>query len=393
MRKFNNRSELLDIIRKYVSNRATSEEKKFLETYYDHFEAEDNILNNELSDQEKAELENRLEMRLMGNLSENDFQAKPVIYRIKKLAIAATVLIALSISLYLYKSTQLESQVLAKKTRTFHRIVPGGNRAVLTLSDGSKIDLDGAAHGEIAKQTGISISKTADGKLVYTILGKRELNKSKTSFNTIETPKGGEYQVNLPDGTRVWLNAATSLRYPANFSGPERKVELNGEAYFEVAPNRSKPFRVVSKDQTVEVLGTHFNINSYADEAIVRTSLLEGSIKVSIPNTGKSDVLKPGQESKIRHSENSITISSADVEESIAWKNGYFTFTNENIKSIMRKVSRWYDVDIEYSDNVPQGGFGGRVSKTKNISEILKILELTKEVRFKIEGRRVMVMR
>ena len=392
MRKFNNRSELLNIIRKYMSNRATTEEKQFLETYYDHFEAQDNILN-ELSDSEKAELENKLERHLMDKINDNDSQTKPVIYLVKKLAIAATILIALSISFYLYKGPQDKPKILAKKAKTFHRIVPGGNKAVLTLSDGSKIVLDDAAHGEIAKQAGISINKTAEGKLMYTIEGSGGKSGSKAIFNTIETPKGGEYQVNLPDGTRVWLNAASSLRYPANFTEDERKVELNGEAYFEVASNRSKLFRVVSKDQIVEVLGTHFNINSYADEAVVRTSLLEGSIKVSIPNTGKSDVLKPGQESKIKPSGNSIIVSDADVEESIAWKNGYFTFTNENIKSIMRKVSRWYDVDIEYSGNVPLGGFGGHVSKSKNISEILKILELTKEVRFKIEGRRVMVMR
>ena len=311
------------------------------------------------------------------------------------MAAAAIIVITLSAGLFFYLYKPANNQQLVKKAQPVNNIVPGGNKATLTLADGSTIILNDAANGKMAKQCGIEITKTADGQLVYSLSNsKLQTPNSQLIYNVIETPKGGQYQVNFPDGTRVWLNAGSSLRYPVIFAGNERKVELTGEAYFEVAKNKKLPFKVVSHTQTIEVLGTHFNVNSYKDEAGTKTTLLEGSVRVASLNQNDAVVLKPGQQSQINSDTDSeINIVEADAEEVTAWKNGYFRFNNEGIESIMRKVSRWYDVNIQYQGAVSNEEFNGTISRTKNISEVLEMLETTNAVHFKIEGRRITVMK
>lgn len=211
-------------------------------------------------------------------------------------------------------------------------------------------------------------------------------------YNTIETPKGGQYQVDLPDGTKVWLNAGSLLRYPTNFTGKIRSVELTGEAYFEVAKNAHKPFKVLSKNQVVEVLGTHFNISSYTDDISVKTTLLEGSVKVLSSKVNQTKLLKPGQQSDINYTNNAFFIKSVNTDEVIAWKNGYFLFSDEDLKSIMARFARWYNVDVEYQGDVDNLRFGGMVSRSKDLTQALKVVEQAGNVKFKIEGRRVIVM-
>ena len=315
------------------------------------------------------------------------------------LHIAATVLLVLSTALYFFSDRNSLEPKYSVPNISRHEITPGGNKAILTLADGSKIILDDSAKGEVAKQAGITITKTADGQLVYTIANvNRTAQDVQLTYNTIETPKGGQYQINLPDGSKVWLNAASSLHYPTRFTGQERKVSLIGEAYFEVTRNSAMPFRVACNNQEIEVLGTHFNINSYTDEEIIKTTLLEGSIKVISTNDFFSKeiagvILKPGQESQIVVGGiKTIKVVNVDSDEAVAWKNGYFMFNYEGIQSIMRKISRWYDVEIEYKGNIPNDRFGGSVSRFKNVSEVLDLLELTGQVHFKIEGRRITVM-
>jgi transmembrane sensor len=215
---------------------------------------------------------------------------------------------------------------------------------------------------------------------------------TKTVYNTIETPKGGQYRIDLPDGTMVWLNAGSSLRYPNRFAGQERKVALTGEAYFEVAKNKQMPFRVVSGKQVVEVLGTHFNINAYTDEASVKTTLLEGSVNVLLQETHQSELLNPGQQAVVKYNGSSIVVQPVKVEEAVAWKNGYFMFVDADLESIMRQLARWYDVEVAYEGNLGSLKFGGMVSRSKSIAQTLRILELTGNVRFKVAGRRVTVM-
>lgn len=308
----------------------------------------------------------------------------------KPIAAAASILVVAALSLYLYTNSTLNRQ---KRSVSYaSHIKPGDNKAYLTLANGKKIVLSDAKNGTLVAQNGIQITKTNDGQLVYTVTGNN--NSTSSDYNTIETPKGGQYQVRLPDGTNVWLNAASSLKYPSAFKGSERKVELSGEAYFEVTKNRKMPFRVITNNQIVEVLGTHFNVNSYLDEPDTKTTLLEGSVRVKRSHSTSSVVINPGQQARLKQNENDgINVIAADMEEVMAWKNNYFRFNNENIESVMRKISRWYNVDIEYKGAISDEEFNGIVSRTKNITQVLEMLEDTKSIHFKIEGRRIVVMK
>lgn len=316
-----------------------------------------------------------------------------------KWAAAAVLLITLGFAAYFYLQPGRQS----KGTDYAGQITPGKNDAVLTLADGSKISLTDAGNGELVKAPGVRIVKSADGSLIYTVdtTGlEQSSNTANLVYNTISTPRGGEYQVNLPDGTKVWLNAASSLKFPQSFRNlKERRVELNGEAYFEVSKRKNQPFIVASADfghdraQEIEVLGTHFNISAYADDVATKTTLLEGSVRVrevrssGNPNTA---ILVPGQQAVIGNGKLSTLM--VDTEEAIAWKNGNFIFDNADIESIMRRVSRWYNVEVVYQGKIPEANFMGTVSRFSNVSEILDILEATKTVHFKIEGRRITVM-
>lgn len=302
----------------------------------------------------------------------------------KPIAVAVLLLIC-SIGLLIYqKSLQ---PIRTSIVKSANGIKPGGNRAILTLADGSKIDLNEVNKGEIANQQGIKIVKNSNGQLVYTIPVNAQPNAIKL-FNSIETPNGGQYQVNLPDGSRVWLNASSSLRFPVAFDQNERKVELTGEAYFEIEKDKTKPFRVISKNQTVEVLGTHFNINSYKDEENVKTTLLEGSIRLQ-SSKFKSIVLNPGQQAQL--DEFSLQVKDVDIYDIAAWKDGYFVFDNESLPSVMRKIARWYDLEIVYQGNIQDKDLAGTISKYKNVNDVLKVLELTGLVHFSIEGRKIIV--
>jgi ferric-dicitrate binding protein FerR (iron transport regulator) len=263
-------------------------------------------------------------------------------------------------------------------------IQPGGDRALLRLADGSVIVLDSAANGNLADQGAVKVIKL-DGKLTY--LGN-EPGTGEPTYNTITTPRGGQYQLVLSDGSVVWLNAASSLRFPVVFTGNERRVEITGEAYFEVAKNAKQPFKVaVAGRGEVEVLGTHFNINAYADEATINTTLLEGSVKVTAK--GATPVqLKPGQQAQMGSSVS--VINNVDTEEVIAWKTGWFSFDRTDIATIMRQVSRWYNVDVVFDGQPGKRTFSGVVSRSNSMAEVLKIMEKA-GVRFHIEGKKVTV--
>lgn len=307
-------------------------------------------------------------------------------------AAAAAILIFLSsgIGLYHYyhRSQPVESHLTGVKPEP-EEIIPGSNKAVLTLADGRKIILNDADKGQLAIQENVEISKVDDGQLVYSAHAGVK-NGGSTQLNTITTPRGGQFRITLPDGSKVWLNAESSLKYPIAFTGRERRVEMSGEAYFEVAKNLKQPFIVTANGMEIKVLGTHFNVMAYDDEKKMITTLLEGSVNVG---GGSEDVmLKPGQQSLYSRNGGSIKIRAGNPEEAVAWKNGYFMFKNENIQSIMRKIARWYDVEVEYRGDIKRKAFGGTISKFENVSEVLKTMELTGTIQFKIEGRRIIVM-
>lgn len=308
---------------------------------------------------------------------------------LKWIPYAAACLLLLFLGGLLYNSFVSPAEK-AGLTERVHDIPPGGNHATLTLENGSVITLDQLADGEIARQAGLTIRKTSDGQLVYET-GNVDAKEGIPAYNTVTTPKGGQYRVILPDGTHVWLNAASSLRYPIRFKGATRQVELTGEGYFEVSAHESAPFVVASTNQIVRVTGTHFNINAYPEEQSVQTTLLEGKVTV-VSNDAKSSVsLKPGEQALLEREK--LSVKAVDTEQAIDWKNGDFIFENEDIRSIMRRVARWYDVDIIYENGYqPNTGFFGQVSRSKNISEVLQVLELTGAAHFRIEGRTITVL-
>lgn len=275
-----------------------------------------------------------------------------------------------------------------------NEVLPGGNKATLTLAGGKKISLTDAGQGELFEQSGISISKTGDGQLVYQISEDAVQIGGETSYNTVETPRGGQFQVNLPDGSRVWLNAATVIRFPLSFRDlKERRVELKGEAYFEIEKDAQKPFIVHSDGQLIKVLGTQFNVSSYADEPTVKTTLLEGSIKLEMLNAHGKDsrILKPGQQAQTSSKADEIQVLSVDVQAEISWKNGFFSFEDAPIELIMKQISRWYDVEVIYKDNLAGKTVWGSITRYSNVSKVLSILEKTGKIHFRMEGRRIYV--
>lgn len=369
-----------EILKKYQEGTCSEEEKALVESWYLKMTDE-----SQTDDLEGADMDNAKKRIWKGVLSERPIRKQQkIIYT--RVAVAATILMAIGLSFY-FLTDQIAPPVIAPETVAYEdKVEPGGNKAYLTLADGQKIDLDEIEEGAVLEQQGFKVVKRLDGELVYEITGTTSDGMS-SGNNTVETPIGGQYQVLLPDGTKVWLNSSSSLEYPIRFSATERKVKLTGEGYFEVASNREKPFRVVSGKQTIEVLGTKFNINTYKDESALKTTLLEGSVRVSLGNASR--ILKPGEQAIVGEG---IRVEKVDTEQVIAWYKGDFYFDGAELKNIMRQIGRWYDVDIEYVNDVGNVRFGGSISRSKDIKEVLKVLSMTQGVNFKLEGRRVMVM-
>lgn len=264
-------------------------------------------------------------------------------------------------------------------------VLPGGNKAVLTLSDGSTIDLGVADNGKLATQGTAEVLKREDGQLDYMHAGQL---MTSMVYNTLQTPRGGQYQITLSDGSKVWLNAASSMHYPVTFSKNERRVEISGEAYFEIAKDRSRPFIVRINQMEVQVLGTRFNINAYQDEASIRTTLLEGSVKIQTP--GEIKEISPGQQAAFRSGMKLMISNDVNLDETVAWKDGNFQFENSDIQSVMRQLSRWYDMDVRYEGQVKKHFIGG-ISRQVNLSKVLSMLEQTGEVSFQIDGKTIIV--
>lgn len=264
-------------------------------------------------------------------------------------------------------------------------ILPGGNKAILTLSDGRKIVLDSLREGEISQEGDIIVLKLQDGTIAYD--GDQSTSKN-VEYNTITTPRGGQYQIVLSDGTKVWLNAQSSLKYPTSFNGNERKIELKGEGYFEVAHRDNQPFVVSVNGMEVKVLGTHFNINGYGDDNKTVTTLVEG--KVELNAEGNTTIMRPGDQATL-NDHGDVQVQKVDVETAVAWKDGYFDFQGKRLHEVMRQIARWYDVEIVYKGQQPDIKFGGKMERALTLDAVLQILELSK-VKFKVEkGRKLIV--
>lgn len=302
----------------------------------------------------------------------------------RKYSVAAAVaLICISGAWWKWNSDGKEKEGVAAGIQS--DIKPGTNRAMLTLADGSVIELDDAADGVISQQGAIEISKIGDGRLVYNDAGNENSNKQ---INIVSTPRGGQYQIGLPDGTMVWLNASSSIKFPAGFAADERRVEIEGEVFFDVKKDAARPFRVAFGANEVEVLGTSFNIAHYPDEVVSRATLVEGS--VALKNGNKRNTLIPGQAASI-NKDGEISIAMVDIEEMIAWKNGLFDFKEADIETIMRQVSRWYDIEVGYEGVLPQKQFAGKVRRSVELSEFMAMLQYV-GVNYRIEGRKMIII-
>ncbi len=402
------KAEFIELLKKYQQQRASPAEVEFLEKYYRYFDNEEKK-SLSLSPEEMAMLENRI-YRNIERIIANPGRMAPVVkrpfYFLRRIAAAAAIIILVTGGLAIYFSHNRASKTsIAKITNSPARykndLAPGGNKAILTLADGSQIVLDSVKNGNIGTQANSNILKFKNGELAYKPQDAKTAREdnTETKYNIVSTPKGGQYQIILADGTKVWLNAASSIRFPAAFTGNERQVEITGEAYFEVAAlykaaggNKEKekiPFVVFVNGIQVQVLGTHFNINAYDDEASVRTTLLEGSIKVVKGNS--FTFLKPGNQSEVDRDGKMKLIAESNTEEAVAWKNGMFEFRSAGIETIMRQIARWYDVDIEYQKKVNEK-FYAEIPRNTHASALFKILEATGAVHFEIEGKKVKVL-
>lgn len=310
-------------------------------------------------------------------------------------AAAAIIILVLGSSVYYILNKNTTPQIVQNKPvhkQIKNDVAPGYKGAILTLSNGQQIILDSVGNGMLTAQGNTNILKQ-NGKIVY---DEQNISKSEVLYNTMTTPRGRQYSLVLADGTKVWLNAASSITFPTAFTGNGRRVQITGEAYFEVTKDPTKPFTVSISSPSakldgaeVKVLGTHFNIKAYDDESSIKTTLLEGSVRVTKENSDA--LLKPGQEALLDDKGEDFKVTEANTGEAVAWKNGLFEFNNMDIKSIMRQLSRWYDIEVVYQGDVEDKSFSGVISQNTNLSQVLKMLQLTKAVHFKVEGAKVIV--
>jgi transmembrane sensor len=374
------REEYILLYDKCISGRASEEENKLLLEYEDDYSK--NFIFHEQDDKHiNPERDQRIYNRVQKSIKGNPTRK---LINFKQPLAAAIFFCLLSFGIYYFwPAPVIKEQRIAQ-------ILPGSSKAILTLGNGEQVLLDGKRNGILRTHDNAVIKKENDGKIIYN--NASTVENELLTHHTITIPRQGEYQLVLADGTKVWLNSESSLRFPVAFKGTERKVELTGEGYFEVAKDKKKPFIVQVKSTEVRVLGTHFNINAYN---AVNTTLIEGAVELK--NSHHEVLLKPGESGSIQHN-NLYKIEKADIEAIVSWKNGYFVFHNEEIKSIMEKVSRWYGVKVEYQGNVEHLRFYGKVSRSGDITELLKNIELTGAVRFKIKTdntnleRRIIVM-
>ncbi|CAL1518988.1 FecR domain-containing protein [Chitinophaga sp. MM2321] len=302
-------------------------------------------------------------------------------------AAAAIIILMASGTYFLLHKKAVAPPVLVHEVVPVKDVAPGGNKAVLTLADGTQVELDSTQQGTLAQQGNMKVLQLKGGRLTYQ--GAQQAQSGAAlQYNTLATPKGGQFVVTLPDGTLVWLNAASSLRYPTSFAGGERRVELTGEGYFEVTKDPARPFYVQVQGMEVAVLGTHFNVMAYADEGIIKTTLLSGAVKVTHGHS--SAQLLPGQQAGLPATAAGFTVKPADIEQVMAWKNGLLSLEDADVPAVMRQIARWYNVDIRYEGPVPERRFIGAISRQVNLSAILKALEIN-NVHCRMEGREIIV--
>ena len=389
---------ILTLLDRYLKNQSSTKEKEKLDEF---FEENSNSIEASKSIENVSKLEDKIFNYIQFGIKEQ-VKKESTLNRMPYLQIAASILVIFlfSTTIYFYRSSLASKSQLpiAQGVAKIEDKQPAKNIAILTLGNNSQIVLDEASNGEIAQESGVSILKTDKGELIYKIRNSNKLsNNDLNKYNTISTPMGGKFKVILPDSSLVVLNAASTLKYPVHFDEKLRKVSFTGEAYFEIAKLEDKrkkrvPFYVYSNDQIVEVLGTHFNINSYDNEEYSKTTLLEGSVKIiNEKSAAPAKILKPGQQAVIKRGDIQTKIMIADEAQALAWKDGYFLFKNTNIKDVVNELERWYNIDIQYEDEMEFENITGYISRNVKISSVLKMLQLSGIVNYEISGSTIII--
>ena len=392
------KKSILTLLDRYLKSQSNTKEKEKLDEF---FEENSNSIEASKSIENVSKLEDKIFNYIQFGIKEQ-VKKESTLNRMPYLQIAASILVIFlfSTTIYFYRSSLASKSQLpiAQGVAKIEDKQPAKNIAILTLGNNSQIVLDEASNGEIAQESGVSILKTDKGELIYKIRNSNKLsNNDLNKYNTISTPMGGKFKVILPDGSLVVLNAASTLKYPVHFDEKLRKVSFTGEAYFEIAKLEDKrkkrvPFYVYSNDQIVEVLGTHFNINSYDNEEYSKTTLLEGSVKIiNEKSAAPAKILKPGQQAVIKRGDIQTKIMIADEAQALAWKDGYFLFKNTNIKDVVNELERWYNVDIQYEDAMEFENITGYISRNVKISSVLKMLQLSGIVNYEISGSKIII--
>ena len=388
----------LSMLDKYQDGTASPAEKRLIEEYYRRLELAGTT---ELSAEEEIALKEAMYKQITSGMVERDTPVIPLRRKNYSLAAAAAVLLlTIGAGSYYWLFKQQAATPPQQETAKAkpHDLPPGKDAATLTLADGRTIILDSAS-GTISKQGGATVINL-NGQVSYAKAGDKN-EQAQVVYNTISTARGNQYQLILADGSKVWLNSASSLRFPTAFTGNTREVELDGEGYFEITTLRLRsgqnmPFHVKTKTQDVEVLGTHFNVNAYKDEETVKTTLLEGKVKVvTLSGSEGSAILKPGEQASVSQTSQTsqtIPVQTVDLDQVMAWKNGWFEFDNTDLKTVMRQISRWYDVDVRYEMKPDKETYGGRISRNLNLSNILKMLE-TYGVHYRLENKTLVVVK
>ncbi|MFL5745613.1 MAG: FecR family protein [Niastella sp.] len=406
-----NQTQATDLLNRYSSGNCTVAEQQLVEAWYQELVNTGEL---EYGEGEKGSIQEAIEIELLQSIATDEipytsYTGETPVRQMHNRTwwAAAAILLCLS-GTVVYLLNKRAATDLAKAGSTLKNDAePGSNKAVLTLANGKTILLDDAANGVVAQEGKAKLEKPDDGKLVYS--SDNSSGEGPLSYNTLATPRKGQYQLRLPDGTKVWLNAASSIHYPTGFRGKERRVQITGEAYFEVTHDKEMPFIVEKGDMQVEVLGTHFNVNAYDDESAIKTTLLEGSVKVvrqwavdsgelakgkrqKAKDKIQEVVLKPGEQA-IAAAHSSLTIHhSPDLEQVIAWKNGLFHFESADIKTVMRQLARWYDVDVVYEGPaVKNDPLFVEISRNTRLSDVLKVLQESGSAKFSIQGKMIIV--
>lgn len=378
------------LLHKYLHGKPSLEEKARVDKWYDAIDENKVVADRDALQEAKEQIYQFTRAGLSADARVIPFYKRPFF----RIAVAAVLVIYIA-GTYLLFFNQSKPEIIVADTQqqpmTNDVAPPTGNKAILTLADGTTIVLDSARNGSLAQQGNAIVAKLNDGKIAYNTGAG---NNTGVHYNTLKVPKGSKpVQLVLADGSEVWLNVASSITYPTAFTGNERNVEITGEVYFEVAHNAAMPFKIKKDDVEVRVLGTHFNVNAYDDESSLKVTLLEGAVNVGQQGKG-SQVIKPGQQAILKQVQGDSkikVINSVDIDEVMAWKNGWFNFNSLQVADIMRQIEKWYDVDVTYEGKPGQKHFSGMVSRNNNVSEVLKIME-SAGIRFKIEGKKITVI-